>query len=383
MDRRVFLAAGGASILTGCASTLAPPRLAATNPKIAPLRFDAGRLMKITVCLRPFRPSGPRLEIERFGAKTVVHNYGHGGSGWSLSWGCASEAAALARSAGHDSIAVIGAGVIGLTTALRLVETGVRVTIYAAEFPAETRSARATGVWSPSSRIGLSESAAPEFADRWERWARGSWSSHVASIGLAGDPVEFLTQYNVMGGSAPRVPANRSFLHLDRRLADLTPGWSDTPEGERPFPAHFTRSGPTMVFNVSEYFDRLVRLFLMRGGRMVRRGFPDRAAALALAEPVVVNCMGFGAKTIWDDTELVPVRGQIGWLLPQPEARYALWHDKVQAISRRDGMVVQYLGPNDDWGFGDANEQVDRTETERALATLRGLYAQGEQPTWN
>ncbi|MCB2048148.1 MAG: FAD-binding oxidoreductase [Novosphingobium sp.] len=282
------------------------------------------------------------------------------------------------RSAGDNDIAVIGAGVIGMTTALRLVETGAKVTIYASEFPAETRSARATGVRSPSSRIGLSSNADPEFADRWERWARNSWSSHLQSVGIAGDPVEFLTQYNVSGGVEPKVSASRPFLHLDRRIADLTPDWGDTPQSERPFPTHFTRSGPNLIFYVSEYFDRLVRLFLMRGGRMVRRAFPDRASALSLREPVIVNCMGYGAKAIWGDAELVPVRGQIGWLLPQPEARYALWHDKVQAVSRRDGVIVQYLGSNEDWGFGIADETADRAETERALATLRRLYTEQE-----
>src|SRR5690606_40216808 len=63
----------------------------------------------------------------------------------------------LALASGHSRFAVIGAGVIGLTTALRLIETGADVAIYAAEFPAETRSARATGVWSPSSRIRSEE----------------------------------------------------------------------------------------------------------------------------------------------------------------------------------------------------------------------------------
>lgn len=95
----------------------------------------------------------------------------------------------------------------------------------------------------------------------------------------------------------------------------------------------------------------------------------------ALDEPVIVNCMGYGAGLIWDDPQLVPVRGQIAWLLPQLEARYALWHDNFQAISRRDGLAVQYLGPNDDCGIGNAREEADREETAEALATLRGLYA--------
>ena len=124
-----------------------------------------------------------------------------------------------------------------------------------------------------------------------------------------------------------------------------------------------------------EYAERLAQAFLLRGGRMVRRSFPDRVTVLALDEAVIVNCMGYGARAIWGDAALVPVRGQIGWLLPQPEARYALWHDNVHAVSRRDGVVVQYLGPNDDWGYDDDREVTDPEETERALATMRGLFA--------
>ena len=373
LGRRALIAGGGAALLAGCVRP-APLVTAPAPSRLAPLRFDPGRVMKVTVCLRPVRPAGPRIEREQFAAKTVVHNYGHGGSGWSLSWGCADEATALARETGASEFAVIGAGVIGMTTAIRLIETGARVTIYADQFTSESRSARATGVWSPSSRIALAPEVAPGFEERWERWARASWHEHVAAIGLDGDPVEFITQYNLARENTQRLRGTRDFLHLDHKVGDLTPDWSTTLPAERPFPEREGRSGPNMIFNVGEYFDRLTRMFLLRGGRMVRRSFPDRASALGLPEPVIVNCMGYGAKDVWGDASLVPVRGQVNWLLPQPEARYALWFDEVQAVSRRDGLIVQYLGPNEDWGFANADETPDREETLRSLATLRALY---------
>jgi glycine/D-amino acid oxidase-like deaminating enzyme len=332
--------------------------------------------MKVTVCLRPFRPAGPRLEAERFGGKAVIHNYGHGGSGWSLGWGCADEASALARTGGASEFAVVGAGVIGLTTALRLTETGAKVTLYAAEFPAETRSARATGVWSPSSRIALSNAVAPEFAERWERWARASFAAHRDMVGLVGDPVEYLPSYEVIDPDASERPDGvQPFLHIHSRVRDLTPRWRGLEGTENPFPGRETAMGQGMVFNVASYADRLSQAFLLRGGRMVRRAFPDRAAVLALPEPVIVNCMGYGAKAIWGDDGMVPVRGQISWLVPQPEARYSLYYDGVSTVSRRDGVVVQSLGDNEDFGYGDANEVADAGETERSLATIRRLWA--------
>lgn len=381
LKRRAVLAGGAATLLAGCTRAGAPLASAYTAPPLVPLRLGAGQVMKITVCLRPFRPAGPRLEAERFGEKTVIHNYGHGGSGWSLGWGCAAEAAALAQSGGAREFAVIGAGVIGLTTALRLIETGAKVTIYAQEFPAETRSARATGVWSPSSRIALADAAPAGFAERWERWARTSYATHLRMVGLLGDPVEFLPQYEVSGGEGGGgPPATHDFLHLHRRVRDLQPPWRQMSPGENPFAPRETATGNGMVFNVASYADRLARLFMLRGGRMVRRAFPDRAAALALAEPVIVNCMGYGAKAIWHDADLVPVRGQIGWLVPQPAARYALYYGGVGAVSRRDGVVIQYYGPNEDFGYGNSREVADPAETERALAILRRAYGnQGEE----
>lgn len=373
--RRTVLVGGAATLLAGCTHTGAQIASAGPRPRLVPLRLDPGEVMKITVCLRPFRPSGPRLEAERFGEKTVIHNYGHGGAGWSLGWGCAAEAAALARSGGANEFAVVGAGVIGLTTALRLIETGAKVTIYAEEFPAETRSARATGVWSPSSRIALADAAPGGFAERWEGWARASYAAHLRMVGLLGDPVEFLPQYEVSDGEpGGGPPAAHDFLHIHRQVRDLQPPWRQMAAEENPFAPRKTATGNGMVFNVASYADRLARLFMLRGGRMIRRSFPDRAAALSLAEPMIVNCMGYGAKAIWGDVGMVPVRGQIGWLIPQPEARYTLSYGGVGAISRRDGVVIQYYGPNEDFGYGDSNEMVDRAETERALAILRGAY---------
>ena len=375
LERREFMLGGAVSLLTACAAT--PPVPLAKPPvglQLARLKFDPARLMRISVCARPFRPAGPRLELERIGEKNVIHNYGHGGSGWSLSWGCAEEATALARQTGTNSFAVLGAGAIGMTTALALVDRGAKVTIYAEDFLPDSRSARATGVWSPSSRIAMEDAIDPNFVERWEGWSRRSYAVHQQMIGLSGDPVEYVPQYNVAGGEEPNVEESRPFLHVNRRLRGLTPSWGAVEGVANPFPGRFVRGGQTLVFNVSEYADRLMRLFLLKGGKMVKRSFSDRASALAMDEPVIVNCLGFGAKAIWGDETLVPVRGQINWLIPQPEARYALYFDQVQAISRRDGLIVQYLGANDDWGFGNADETPDRAEAEKALAILRELY---------
>src|SRR5438477_8777205 len=131
IHRRQVLRGAGALLLLGAADgcSLTPParapaRVPATALELKPLRAAADRITRITVCTRPFRAQGPRLELEKIGAKTVVHNYGHGGSGWSLSWGSGGLATEMAMATGERDVAVIGCGAIGLTNALLLQRAG-------------------------------------------------------------------------------------------------------------------------------------------------------------------------------------------------------------------------------------------------------------------
>ena len=52
-------------------------------------------IIEVRSGLRPVRDLGPRIEKEDLGDKTIIHNYGHGGSGVILSWGTAQEAVNL------------------------------------------------------------------------------------------------------------------------------------------------------------------------------------------------------------------------------------------------------------------------------------------------
>nr|WP_249817275.1 BBE domain-containing protein [Bradyrhizobium sp. 179] len=74
--------------------------------------------------VRPYRRGTYRLEIQPFGSKHVIHNYGHGGAGITMSWGCADAVVkfvqTLVPSGTRAQIAVLGAGVMGLTAATLL-----------------------------------------------------------------------------------------------------------------------------------------------------------------------------------------------------------------------------------------------------------------------
>ena len=151
MQRRQLLLAGGAlCALPGHALDFAPPRAPAA------MRASVDRIIDIAVGIRPFRAQGQRIEAQRLHGRTVVHHYGHGGSGWSLSWGSAQRALALVQAGGAkpgERIAVIGCGAIGLTTARTAQQAGYRVRLYAKDRPPQVTSSAATGLWTPDSRI--------------------------------------------------------------------------------------------------------------------------------------------------------------------------------------------------------------------------------------
>jgi D-amino-acid oxidase len=65
------------------------------------LRIERPKILAERVGLRPFRKSGVRVERAHLrNGRTVIHNYGHGGSGFTLSWGCAEEVVELATDSG-------------------------------------------------------------------------------------------------------------------------------------------------------------------------------------------------------------------------------------------------------------------------------------------
>ena len=212
---------GAAALL--CASTL--PRCA-TQPaggenlppklQLTPLNTSAERISRITVCTRPFRAQGPRLDVEQIAGKTVVHNYGHGGSGWSLSWGSGEIAVAKAMATGERDIAVIGCGALGMTSALLLQRAGARVTIYARDLPPNVRSSLATGLFTPDSRVCDEEYATPEFKASWQAMCRKSFKTYSTLLGLPGSPVEFIDNYEIadLARRLPMIPPEYGQISL-------------------------------------------------------------------------------------------------------------------------------------------------------------------------
>jgi len=348
--------------------------------QLSPLRASVDRITRITVCTRPFRAQGPRLDVERLGTKTVVHNYGHGGSGWSLSWGAGAIATSSAMATGERDIAVIGCGAMGLTTALQLQRAGARVTIYAKDLPPDVRSSLATGLYTPDSRICLEEHATPAFKQTWERMARQSFQTFQSFLGLAGTPVELIDSYSVYDDATNRrrgEPDGRAaFADLERELiGDLIPQGADFQPGSHPLGQRLLQRNTQLMFNLSAYTRTLLADFSANGGKIEIAEFhaPDEFARLK--EKTLINATGYGARALFGDQSIIPVRGQLTRMIPQADVSYGLFYKNVSFVPRRDGLVFQVVGDNDYYGYNDETEVPDQAEAERAVNTVASLFA--------
>jgi glycine/D-amino acid oxidase-like deaminating enzyme len=376
--RRSFLrlaaAAGGAAAAFGAPRSEAQTGDLGAVPPLPLVRAQPNRIIAVSVCTRPFRPQGPRIEAERLGRKWVVHNYGHGGSGWSLSWGSSSIAVGHAMANRTRELAVIGCGVLGLTSALLAQRAGFKVRIYAKDLPPEVRSSFATGHWSPSARFCSAEHATPELTQRWEEMARLSFRTFQHLLGLPGDPIEWRDGYYLRdlepGAEPATVQSEPSYAALDHRLRDLVPYGEELAPGTHPFRNFYVRRYSDLVFNLSSYLRMLVADFRAAGGQIETREFASPGDLMKLREKTLINATGYGARALFGDDSIVPVRGQLLRLVPQPEITYSLSHRSLFMLPRRDGIVLQT--PEGDV-FGSEATAPDRAVAERAVQALAEL----------
>ncbi len=100
---------------------------------------------------------------------------------------------------------------------------------------------------------------------------------------------------------------------------------------------------------------------------------PDEFARLK--ERTLVNATGYGARALFGDQSIIPVRGQLARTIPEGDVKYGLFYKNVGFVPRRDGLVFQVVGDNDYYGYGDDTEVPDRAEAERAVNTIASLFA--------
>jgi D-amino-acid oxidase len=364
ISRRGFLA-GAPLALSGCAarrSAIVTP----AAPRLAPVRVARDRVIRTIVGLRPYRPSGFVVRGEKLGEKTVIHHYGHGGAGITLSWGTAHLAVEEGAKSGHRDCAVIGCGVAGLSTARLLQLRGYNPTIYTKDMPPSTTSNVAGGLWDPTT-VYDPPRLTPEFQRQFVEAAQFAFRRYQS---MAGERygVRWLPVYSLRSdGPISSAPASSPYSEVNA----LYPETRNLEGGDVPFQAPYARRRYSMLIEPAIYLNALLGDFFAAGGRVVVRDFSSAGELAVLSERLLFNCTGLGARTLFHDEELTPIRGQLVFLLPQPEVEYmTVGPGDIYMFPRRDGILLGGSHERGSW-----NLEADPATTDRILRENGALFA--------
>lgn len=367
LSRRGFL--GGTCLLTaGCATRRVPiaANVTARPPRLARVNVAADRVIRVITGLRPFRPSGFVVRGEKFDQKTVIHNYGHGGAGITLSWGTAQLAVDEAANVEARDCAVIGCGVVGLSTARVLQQRGYNPVIYTKEMPPATTSNVAGGYWDPVTVYDRS-ALTPAFRRQFGEAAAIAFRRYQS---LAGDPygVRWLPTYS-LSNDGPRTAPQPESPYSE--VEPLYPEGRQLTGDANPFAVPYAHRRYSMLIEPAIYLNALLRDFYVAGGRIVVREFAAARELVSLRETLIFNCSGLGARAIFNDRELIPIKGQLVFLLPQPEVDYmTIGPSDIYMFPRHDGILLGGTHDRGEW-----NLAPDPAATARIVSENHALFS--------
>ncbi len=316
-----------------------------------------GMIIGTRAGLRPYRRGGVRLELSSLpDGRPIVHDYGHGGAGITLAWGCAEEVRDLlrARLEPPATVAVLGAGIVGMTAAWVLGEAGYGVTLYAQGFTPATTSDVAGGQWAPS-LVDLDRGL--ERRHRLERILRRSFRRYLAHVG---------ERYGVFRRDNYVTPGHGS--GLARIPGGILPPVESLDRLPFPGPPRRGRLYRTLLIEPPTYLPRLLSDLEDHGVARVRRSFDAFDDLATLPDRAVVNCLGLGARDLLQDKALIPVRGQLVHLRPQA-LPYLVSHEGY-IFPRRDAVV---LGGTSEWNVSDT--EVSGGAVRRILERHRAFFS--------
>ncbi len=249
--------------------------------------------------------------------------------------------AVRAGTLGAVRLIVVGAGVVGLTCAVRLLEAGHRVDVLARDLPRETTSVVAAAIWYPYRA--------------WPRERVGAWSARTLDVlrELAAHQVpgvRLVPGTEVLARAHPEDPWWSAGGPRLTRLADPPPGYLD---GWR-----FTAPVVEMPVYLTWLHERVVAL----GGTLTRVSLGALPAPPEGA--MVVDCAGLGARLLAGDTTVVPVRGQVVRLEQWGLREWWLDGDgPTYVVPREHDVVVGGTAEEGEWS---------RTPSRRTAADILG-----------
>jgi glycine/D-amino acid oxidase-like deaminating enzyme len=271
-----------------------------------------------------------------------------------MSWGCAHLAVEEAIQAGEGPYAVIGCGALGLSTARLLQKKGLETTIYAKDLPPRTTSNIACASWYPAESSDPNKQT-PEWTNQFMRAARLSYRYFQDYVGDRYS-IRWLPNYTL----SDEPMEDRGLDASDSPIHDLFPERADLGPEEHPFGYRYCRVNWTMMIETLAYLNAVVRDYRLAGGNIVVREFSNQEDVLSLPESVFINCTGIGAKALFEDEELMPIKGQLTVLLPQEEIDYITVAGGLYMMPRKDGILLGGTHERGEWSLEPNQEAIQR-----------------------
>lgn len=246
-------------------------------------------------------------------------------------------------------VTVLGAGVSGLSTGIRLLENGFNVKIMAEEISPNTVSDTAAAWWYPF---------LAEPIEKTNRWASETFNELLYLKNQM--KIEFITmrlgrEYLMKKCDPPgwslELPHFR-ILQPDEIVQDYSFGW----EIEAP------------VIEMNLYMPWLLSRFEELGGTLELRKFKSLEE---VPGDLIVNCCGIGATKLCNDDTVIPVRGQVIYIEQDPGfGRFDQQPDTLTyTIPRRDVTVLGGTAQKGDW-----DENIRDEDTEYILKKCEALW---------
>lgn len=312
---------------------------------LIPPYLDTHCIVTNAYCDRPSRIDGVNISLETSNNKTIVHCYGHGGSGYTTLFGSIQEAIALletTHATAQTAVKVIGSGCMGLTMAIELYHRGFMNISIATKEKYNIPSWRAAGLFDPG--IGTESS---------------SRSKHHAQLGLATYQVLFAIEQGehpyLTSACVRRLPlyypkTMKCAIEILEKLELVPPSELVTLDfGNGVIHKNYKRQD-TYFINVTELMRQLWHHVEALNIPVI---LEEIHSFDNCKEDIICNCTGLGSRTLNNDTSVYPVRGHFYMLKNLPD-RQAADYMLFTRIGENREMLHWFPKPEFMYGDGES-----------------------------
>lgn len=273
---------------------------------INPPRLDADHIYQTVLCHRPLRRGGPMLSVQDLEGKLIASNYGHSGSGWTLGPGSVKyvldlleEKMSLSNMNKEEPITIVGAGVMGLMSAVELEQRGYHnVKIVAASFD-ELASHKAGGQFAPvymgndpDKQILMDQIGVVSY-NYYKQIIQGEHKCLQRGAALVTDYFENVKDFGLepFVEAGAMQPAKEVILDFKNGMTRKMYAYDDC-----------------IYMDVSLLMQDLKALVIKQNVPFIQKKIYSFAE---LEDRVILNCTGLGAKELLGDDNMVSVQGHL------------------------------------------------------------------------